>query len=127
MEGIGKHRHRVQVQNPGVPQPDGDGGYTEGWTDADPPFLNVSITPASARDLERYSAGTTLTSATHLVRGRWHPQITTASRLLFHGRILLVASIANPEERSLEVILICAEVLNQPPAAAAAASWKQVN
>ena len=128
MQGIGAHRHKVTVQNPGQPQPDGDGGFTEGWADAVPAQLDVSITPASARDLERYTAGTTFTSATHMVRGRWHPQITTASRLLFQGRALLVVFVSNPEERSREVILICAEVLNDPAAAAAGVgTWKDVN
>jgi head-tail adaptor len=127
MPPIGSYRHRVTVQNPGGSIPDGEGGYTEGWADATPAVLDVSITPASTADLERITAGTTLAAATHIVRGRFHPQISTSSRLLFKGRTLLVVFVGNPEERDLECVLIVAEVLNNPAGATAAASWKQVN
>ena len=120
---VGQLRHKVTVQNPGASVPDGDGGYTEGWNDAVTAKLDCSITPASTNDLERYAAGTTLTAATHLVRCRWHPQLTTASRLLFKGRIFEVMFVGNPEERDRELVLVCAEILKPPtPAAASAAT-----
>lgn len=102
----------VTVQNPSANVPDTDGGYTEGWGDAVPPTLNVSITPATAADLERTTAGTVAATATHIVRGRWHPEITTASRLLFKGRALNVIFVGNPDERDTEVVMICAEQLS---------------
>lgn len=118
MPPIGTYRHRVSVQNPGAVLPDGDGGYTSGWADADPPTMECSITPATARDLERLAAGTTLTTATHLIRARWHPQITTSSQLIFRGRTLAVVYVGNPEERDREIVIVCAEVL--PPGGAKA-------
>ena len=127
MDPIGSLRHRVTVQNPTGSVPDGDGGYTDGWGDADPHQLDVSITPASARDLERTTAATSLATATHIVRGRWHPQITTASRLLFKGRTFAVIFVGNPEERDREIVLIVGEVLSPPSPAtassAAAPAW----
>jgi SPP1 family predicted phage head-tail adaptor len=125
-QAIGTYRHRVTVQNPGGAVSDGDGGYTEGWSDADPATLDVSITPASTNDLERITAGTVLTSATHIVRGRFHPQITTSSRLLFKGRSLLVVFVGNPEERDRELVLIVAEVLENP-SSTRAQRWTEVN
>src|SRR5262245_47718556 len=120
MPPIGSYRHVVTVQNPGGRAPDGDGGFTETWADAAPAKWACSITPATVRDLERTTASTTLTTATHLVRGRFHPGITTASRLLFKGRQLLVVFVGNPEERDLELTLVCAEVLDDAAAGAAA-------
>jgi head-tail adaptor len=112
MPPIGSYRHVVTVQNPGGSVPDGDGGYVEGWIDAVPPTLNVSITPATTADLERTTAGTVAATATHIVRGRWHPQITTSSRLLFKGRALNVIFVGNPDERDTELVMICAEQLS---------------
>src|SRR5262245_17884753 len=119
---IGTYRHKVTVQNPAGTVPDGDGGFIEGWADAVPPKLDVSITPATQRDLERTTAGTALATATHLVRGRWHPQINTTSRLLFKGRTFLVIFVGNPDERDWEMVLVVAEVLTPNPPALAATS-----
>src|SRR3954463_3558049 len=112
MPPIGSYRHVVTVQNPTANVPDADGGYTEGWADAVHATLNVSITPATTADLERTTAGTGAATATHIVRGRWHPQITTSSRLLFKGRALNVIFVGNPDERDTEVAMICAEQLS---------------
>jgi SPP1 family predicted phage head-tail adaptor len=111
MPPIGTYRHRVTVQNPGASVPDGDGGYTEGWSDADPATLDVSITPATTSDVERLTAGTVAATATHMVRGRFHPGITLASRLIFKGRTLNVIYVGNPDERDLELVMLCAEQL----------------
>lgn len=119
MPPIGTYRHRVTVQNPGPPIPDGDGGYTEGWLDADPPELDVSITPATARDLENLTAGTVSATATHVIRGRYHSGITTATRLLFKGRALGVLYVGNPLELDRELVIVAAEVLNAPAGARA--------
>lgn len=103
--------HRVTLQNPGPAIPDGDGGYTQLWADLVPPALNVSIAPATARDLERATAGTVLSTASHIVRGPFHPQVTTKTRLLFNGRIFNVVGDQNLEERSGEMVLVCVEVV----------------
>ena len=107
---VGARPHRVTVQNGGT-VPDGDGGYTEGWNDAAPPQLSVSIQPATARDLERVAAGTVVANATHIVHAPYHPQITVKSRLIFNTRTFNVLGVANVEERSAELVLICAELL----------------
>lgn len=120
MPPLGTYRHRVTVQNQGPAAPDGDGGYTEGWADATPAAWDCSITPATTSDLERLTSGTVASTATHLVRGRWHAQITTASRLVFHGRILNVLFRGNPWEQDRDLVLVCAELL--APAAPAGAS-----
>jgi|SRR5262245_55307440 len=110
----GERPHKVTFQNPGEPVPDGQGGYTEGWTDLDPPSMFVQIRPASVADLERVASGTVTSSATHLVTGPFHPGVTTKTRVTFtdrsgRARELAVAGIVNPEERNIEMILLCEE------------------
>lgn len=108
---VGARPHRITVQNPGAQVPDGDGGYVEGWADAVPPQLFVSIQPASARDLERVASGTVVAQVTHLIRAPYHPAITVKSRLVFNSRTFSVLGVANIEERNAEQILLCAELL----------------
>ena len=89
--------------------PDGEGGWIEGWADLDPPDWAISITPATARDMERVAAGTVITSATHLITGRWRPDITLKTRILFEGRIFHITAIRNPQERDLIMELLAEE------------------
>lgn len=113
--GLGVYRHRIGLSNPGAAQPDGDGGYTEVWTPCVPPQVDASIQAASATDLERLTGGTVLTTATHLVRCRFHPQITTATRITFGARTFEVQSAQNVDERDIAWLLICAEVKSRTP------------
>lgn len=108
---IGGKRHVVVVQNPGSPTSDGDGGSVRTWTDASPRTWHCSIEPATERDLQRVTAGTVISTASHVLKGRYHPQMTTATRLLFNARVFQVAGASNPEERSIETIVIAIEVL----------------
>lgn len=113
---ISERLHRVTLQAPGPALPDGDGGYTQTWSDLNPPQLYMSIEPLAA-DVERTQSETTLSVLTHLVRGPYHPQVTTQTRLLFverfyggqRTRILEVAGAATRDERSGEMVLTCNE------------------
>jgi len=108
--GIAKRPHRVSFETP-LRTPDGDGGFVETWSPLDPPALFVEILPATAQALERVGAGTVSATATHVVTGPWHPQINTRCRVLFNGRIFQVIGVSNQHERSVEMVLVCAEYL----------------
>jgi head-tail adaptor len=111
---IGTHRHKVLVQNPtGAPVPDGDGGYTQGFLNAVPATWYCSIVPATSRDLERVAVGTIIATASHVLIGRYHPSITVNTRLVFEGRVFQVTGVSNPEERRIETIAICVELIGQ--------------
>jgi head-tail adaptor len=102
----------VNLQNPSAPIPDGHGGYTQAWVDLVPFALFVKIEPATALALERVkSVGTVVAQATHLVTGPYHPQATTQTRLLFNGRALTVVGLVSRDERNVESVMICAEVV----------------
>jgi SPP1 family predicted phage head-tail adaptor len=105
MAAIGTYRHVVTVQAPTGSVADGEGGWTEGWADLTPAEWHVSISPASARDLERVGSGTVITSATHLITGRYRPDVTTATRALFEGRLFAITGVRNTDERN--VVLEC--------------------
>lgn len=108
---LGDYRHGVTFQNPGPPVPDGDGGYTQTWTDLVPATWRVSITPATQRDLERVTAGTVISQASHIVRGLFHAGVTTKTRMLFDGRQLSIVAVQNVQERSIYMELVAVEVV----------------
>ena len=108
----GSTRHVVRLQRPGAPVADGDGGFTQVWTDLTPATWDCSIEPATARDLERVAAGTVIATATHVLKGRFHAGITVATRVLVGGRQFSGTGVANPEERNLETIATAVEVVN---------------
>lgn len=106
---IGDYRHAVTFQNPGPAVADGDGSYTETWTDLTPAPWRVSIDQASARDLERAGVGTVTSGASYVVRGFRHPGVTTKSRMRFDGRTLAITGVYNVQERGVYMELIAVE------------------
>ena len=111
MTTIGELRHVVTLESPGPPVPDGDGGYTESWQPLNPATWNCSISSANARDLESLTAGTVVAQASHILRGRFHGGITTEARISFEGRTFNVLSVVNRDERDIETVLICSEMV----------------
>ena len=107
----GSLRHRVTLQTPGAPVPDGDGGYTEVWTVLGS-RVPAAVEPATARSLERIAASTVTSTASHLVTIRYLPGITTKTRVVFHDltdRTLAVTGTHDTEERHRVLVLECVE------------------
>lgn len=111
MPAVGSYRHRVTLDEPGDPVPDPDGGYMESYAPLDPPDWDCSIQMAASRNLEAIGAGSVIAQATHLIIGRYHPGITTKTRLTFEGRSFSVIFVADRDERHIETDLVCAEVV----------------
>ena len=109
---VGALRHRVTLQTPGAPVPDGDGGYTETWTTLGV-RVPATVEPATARSLERIAANTVTSTASHLVTVRYLPGVTTKTRVTFHDgttdRTFSVTGTHDPEERHRVLILECTE------------------
>jgi SPP1 family predicted phage head-tail adaptor len=107
---IGDWRHYVTFQDPGDPIPDGAGGYTHVWTDLQPARWYVSVAPLPVGDLERTSAGgSVMTTGTHVVRGRYHPGVTTKTRMLFNGKTYSITGTRTPDERGIFMELAAVE------------------
>jgi head-tail adaptor len=111
LRSVAKRPHRVTLQNPGPAVPWNDEGTVQTWVDMVPPSMSVSIEPATAETLERARLGTIISTATHVISGPYHPQLATRSRILFNGRVFNVTGVANPEERNVESIAVCVEVV----------------
>jgi hypothetical protein len=103
---IGQDRHLVTFEDPGEPQPDGEGGYTATPVPLTPPTWYVRVRPATARDAEKVTAGTVITHVSHIVHGRWHPGVTTRTRMLHDGHVYQITSVVNLEERDREMELV---------------------
>jgi SPP1 family predicted phage head-tail adaptor len=109
---VGALRHSIVLENPAAAVADGDGGYTQAFTDLTPSPVQASIVPASARDLERVAAGTVLSTATHVVTMRYHSGVTTKTRITFGTRTFNVVGVMNPEERNLWTVAVAVEVVS---------------
>jgi len=109
----GAYQHRVRFDAPGLPVPDGDGGYTQGFTPLDPPEWFASIRPATARDLEQVAGGTVVGTATHIVECDYHGGVTVLSRVvkLDELRMFTVDGVRNHDERDVTMSLFCREQL----------------
>lgn len=113
----GERRHHVTLQGPGETVPDGEGGWTTVTGPLDPPDWWCSITRASVRDLEGVTSGPPLTSATYLLEGDYHPGVTLQTQIILTppapapARTFYVADVINVEERSVDLQLLCHEVV----------------
>jgi SPP1 family predicted phage head-tail adaptor len=47
---------------------------------------------------------------THIVTIRYHAQVTFNTRITHKGRHLYVRGIQNPDERNIDLVLLCEEV-----------------
>jgi head-tail adaptor len=113
---IGDRPHWVRFMGPGTAVPDGDGGYTTTPVPLDPPGLFGRVAPATAADMERMTAGTVISTATHLVAIPYHPQVTTQTRVLYTDLLnqehdFNVVAVNNPEMRNVELLLTCVELV----------------
>ncbi len=70
----------------GTPQADGDGGYSTGYLALDPAEWRCAIDRASAANANRHFAASVIAYATHIIRGRFHPSISTATRIVWTDR-----------------------------------------
>jgi SPP1 family predicted phage head-tail adaptor len=107
----GQRRNPVTLENLGAPVSDGEGGFTQVPTALSPSTTWAQIVPATARDLERVLSNVVESNASHIVTIPYHPQVTTKTRLTFGTRIFQVTGMQNPEERNIELVLACTEVI----------------
>ena len=107
---IGDFRHVVTFQDPSAAVPDGAGGYTQTWADLQPAQWFVQVQQAPIGDLERTAAGgSVITTASHVVRGRYHPGVSTKTRMLFNGKTYSITGTRTPDERGILMELAAVE------------------
>jgi SPP1 family predicted phage head-tail adaptor len=109
--GVRNRPHRVFLQNPGPAVSDGDGAYTQVWTDCEPPSVDAEILEANHAALERIVSNTVASTASHIVSMPYHPQVTTQTRIIYNGRRFSVTGVDDVEQRHVDLVLPCVEVV----------------
>jgi head-tail adaptor len=93
----GDRRHRVTFQNPASTEP-----IT--WTDLGAWF--VSLTLLTGDDIGVFiepAAGTPTSSASWVVRGDFHPGVTTHTRMIWGTQMFAITSVDNVDMRGVEM------------------------
>lgn len=104
----GRRIHWIELQNPdGEPVPTGDGEYTQEYATFAKHF--ASIDPATAQKLERFAQTVPVASASHIVVIPFEQHVTTRTRVLYGKRLFHIVGYADPEERHIELVLVCNE------------------
>jgi hypothetical protein len=96
----GDWRHVVTFQNPGPTEP-------VTWIDLVPATWCVSLLQQTGDDIGVFvepAAGTPISSASWLVRGDFHPGVTTKTRMLFGSQMFAITSVENVEMRGVEMV-----------------------
>lgn len=104
---VGERQHRVVLENPGDPVPDGNGGFTESWTPL--AALWGRVVPASEADLRSVVAGTVTALLPYLVVVPFVAGVTTETRISYHGRTFVVQAVRNVDERDIRLEIIAEE------------------
>ena len=109
--GRSEYRHLVTLLAPTTPATsDPDGTYVlEPYTPLTPPWY-CSIQPIAAHERSAAGTSTSETAATHVLRGDYRPDLTTAIRLQFGARIFHVTDVTNHDERNVSVTLLATEL-----------------
>ncbi len=109
LASAGRRRHFVGLENPdGDPVSNGDGEYTQPYEKFADAF--ASIETATEQKLERFTLASSVTSATHILTIPFRNDVTTKSRVRFGERIFTVVGYADPEERNIDLVLVCQEL-----------------
>lgn len=111
---LGRMRQRITLQNP-TRTADGGGGYTETWASLNPAQAWARIRASSGRSGERNVSNTIVAQATHEVSMRFHPDVTTETRITWtdaagRTRTINVTDVQDVDEAGIELVLSCVEV-----------------
>lgn len=109
----GRRRNLVELRNPvGEAVPDGDGEYQQEFETFAEHF--ASVDPATAQKLERFASSVPVASATHIIVLPFEHGVSTLTKVRwndgFSERNASVVGYADPEERHIELVLVCAEM-----------------
>lgn len=70
-----------------------------------------SVEPATAQRLERTFSTGAFSAASHIVTIPFIQGVAVQDRVLYQGRKLTVLGWADPEERHIELVLVCQELV----------------
>jgi len=100
----GKLRHRITIQQP-VEVRDSYGGVTVTWGT----FATVNASVEPLRGQELWAAAAQQARVNTRIRIRYLASVSPKMRVLFGTRIYLIDAVIDPEERHVEMQLMCQE------------------
>ena len=103
----GELNKRIKIQFNTSASQDAHGNPVANWTTIDNGDLWASIKPISGS--ESYLATKVVANATHEIRIRKRPGITTQHRATFKNRVFDINAVMNVDEANEQLLLICAE------------------
>lgn len=106
----GLRRHRVALYALTAAS-EADGGFAVSQAALAPAAVWARIVPATAAQLERVASGAVISTATHIVTMPYHAGVTTKTRIVFGSRVFSVMGVATPDERQIETVALCVEVV----------------
>lgn len=111
----GDLKQSAALSNPGAAVPDGDGGFTYVYTAIDPSPWRCAIEKATVANSEKLFAGTVLSHAMYIMSGRYHPLITTKTRVVWtdHGGDVHTANVldvSDTEGGGVETVILISEI-----------------
>ena len=104
----GELRHTVIVEVPTGTVRKTDGTYTKPTASA---ALRWRVAIRQLRGQERFEAQQIQADATHEVKGRYYPGLTTKHTLQFGARTFNIVSVNNVEEANINHVLQCRELI----------------
>lgn len=107
---IGEFRHSVRLQSPTRTKTAG-GGYTLTPADLTDPEWWCAIESASAAKMERLAGAGSISTASHILTGRYHPEITTRTTIVYGTRTFAVRGVQNVNEGDEWTRVFCEEVV----------------
>lgn len=113
---IGELRQVVTLSAPGPRVPDGHGRFTQTFAPLNPAEWRCAIEKATVRSAERHFAGTVISHAMYILRGRFHSGITTLTRMVWVDRAGAthtadVLDVNDSEGAGVETVALVAEVV----------------
>lgn len=107
MMKIGKLRHRITLQEY-IATRDSFGAEVEAWVDIGTVW--ASIEPLSGREF--FAAQQVNAEVSTKITLRYRTGIKPEMRVLFAGRVFEIVSVINLEEKNIQLVLMCEEVLS---------------
>ena len=113
---IGELRQNASLTGPGVPTPDGDGGYTYTYAPLNPAQWRCAISKVTVKNSERFFSATIIAKATHIVTGRYHPGINAKTRITWvdYGGVTHVGNVLvtdDTEGAGVETVALVSEIV----------------
>lgn len=107
----GERIHKIALEGPGPPIPDGGGGFTESWIPLDPAVVWASIEPATVARQERLFAGAVSAAARVVLGFPYHPGVNTETRITYGASVFTVVGFEDPERQHVNTWVLCTEIV----------------